>query len=190
QSVANWATSISAGPNEASQTVSFVIDSNDNPTLFSAGPAVSSNGTLSFTPAANQNGVAHITLHAHDDGGTANGGIDNSPSQSFTITVNAVNDPPTAIAHTYGPNAVQANMKIVGLTGLLAGAADPDAGDAGFTSVLTLGSINGAVPSGGTINTTIAGVGTVTADASTGTFDFDPAPGVTGNVSFSYTVCD
>ena len=53
-----------------------MIDSNDNPTLFSAGPAVASDGTLTFTPAANKNGVANITLYVQDDGGTANGGDD------------------------------------------------------------------------------------------------------------------
>ena len=30
-----------------------------------------------------------------DDGGTANGGVDTSPSQSFTITVTGVNDAPS-----------------------------------------------------------------------------------------------
>ncbi|MCB1797184.1 MAG: cadherin-like domain-containing protein, partial [Candidatus Competibacteraceae bacterium] len=32
-----------------------------------------------------------------DNGGTANGGVDTSASQSFTITVTAVDDPPTAV---------------------------------------------------------------------------------------------
>src|SRR5262249_55766488 len=97
QSVPNWATAISAGPaNESGQTVTFVIDSNDNTGLFSAGPAVDATGKLTFTSGPNKNGVAHITLHAHDDGGTANGGIDNSAPQSFTITVTPVNDPPVA----------------------------------------------------------------------------------------------
>ena len=75
-------------------------------------------------------------------------------------------------------------------SGLLVGASDPDTGDGGYAAAFTLGTVNGVAPSGGTINTTIAGVGTVFANASTGAFDFDPAPGVTGNVSFNYTICD
>ena len=129
QTVASWATGISAGPNEGGQVVTFVIGTNDNPTLFSAGPAVASDGTLTFTPAANKNGVANITLYVQDNGGTANGGDDTSDPQTFVITVSAVNDAPLAIAHNY---AAQANMQIVGLTGLLTGATDADASRPGL----------------------------------------------------------
>jgi hypothetical protein len=46
QTVAGWATAISPGPaDEASQTVTFAITNNTNPSLFSAGPAVSATGT-------------------------------------------------------------------------------------------------------------------------------------------------
>ncbi len=94
QSVAGWATAISAGPNEGAQTVTFNL-SNTNNSLFSVQPAVSSNGTLTYTPAANANGSATVTIEAQDDGGTANGGDNTSPSQTFVITVNAVNDAPS-----------------------------------------------------------------------------------------------
>src|SRR5207253_1448688 len=51
QTVANWATNISAGPaNESGQTFTFNVTGNTNPGLFSAGPAISSSGTLSYTP--------------------------------------------------------------------------------------------------------------------------------------------
>ena len=178
QSLAGWATGISAGPNEGGQSVTFVIGGNDKPTLFSAGPAVASDGTLTFTPAANKNGEATITLYVQDNGGTADGGDDTSDPQSFVITVSAVNDLPLAIAHNY---AAQANMQIVGLTGLLTGATDPDSADAGFTSQLQVGSVSATSPAGGTVSLT---------DVSAGTFSFDPPPGVTGNVTFTYTVCD
>ncbi len=173
-----WATGIFAGPNESGQTISFIIDSNDNPTLFSAGPTVGSDGTLAYTLAANKNGVAHITLHAQDNGGTANGGVDSSAAQSFTITVNAVNDAPTAQAKNFN---AQANMKITGLTGMLTGATDPDSGDAGYTATFTVGTVSTTTPSGGTISNL---------NTSTGSFDFDPPPGATGDVTFTYTVCD
>jgi len=94
QTVAGWATGISAGPNEGSQTVSFVVTNDDN-SLFSSQPAVASDGTLTYTPAANAYGTATVTVYAQDDGGTANGGVDSSASQTFTITINSVNDAPS-----------------------------------------------------------------------------------------------
>jgi fibronectin type 3 domain-containing protein len=96
QTITSWATSILAGPaNEASQTVDFVV-SNNNTALFAVPPAVAADGTLNYTPAANANGSASVTVHLHDNGGTANGGIDTSTAQTFTITVTPVNDPPVA----------------------------------------------------------------------------------------------
>src|SRR5258706_273437 len=87
----NWATAISPGPNESSQTVSFNV-SNSNNALFSAQPAVNASGTLTFTPAPNANGIATVTIAAHDDGGTANGGGDTSAAQPFTIADKRVKD--------------------------------------------------------------------------------------------------
>lgn len=96
QSVTNWATLISAGPpSESGQTLTFVVTGNTNPNLFSAAPAISSTGTLTYTPAANASGTATIDVVLKDDGGTANGGQDTSTPASFTITVNQVNDAPS-----------------------------------------------------------------------------------------------
>jgi Big-like domain-containing protein len=95
---AAWATAISAGPpDEAGQTLTFVIVNNSNPGLFSVGPAISgTTGNLSFTPAPNAFGSATIVVHLMDNGGTANGGQDtSSPDVSFTIDVTAVNDAPS-----------------------------------------------------------------------------------------------
>ena len=92
QSVSGWVTDISAGPSdESGQTLNFVVTENDNPGLFSSGPAVSSStGDLTYTPATNANGVANVTVVLRD----TFGGADTSAPQPFTITVNAVNDPP------------------------------------------------------------------------------------------------
>src|SRR5262249_8067287 len=65
-----------------------------DPGLFSAGPVITADGTLVYTPAANANGSATITLVLKDNGGTDNGGVDTSAAQTFTITVNPVNDAP------------------------------------------------------------------------------------------------
>ncbi|MBI2925210.1 MAG: hypothetical protein HYY24_05845, partial [Verrucomicrobia bacterium] len=98
QTVVGWATAISTGAaNESGQALSFQV-SNDNTALFSAQPAIASNGTLTYAPAANANGSTTVTVSLKDDGGTANGGQDQSAEQTFTIKVNPVNDPPALAA--------------------------------------------------------------------------------------------
>jgi large repetitive protein len=95
QTVNGWATAISTGPaNESAQGATFFA-SVDDPSLFSAQPVVAPSGKLTYTPAADANGVATIRVHVHDDGGTANGGVDDAPEQIFTITIGAVNDAPS-----------------------------------------------------------------------------------------------
>ncbi|MCX6063129.1 MAG: InlB B-repeat-containing protein, partial [Caldiserica bacterium] len=94
ETVASWATSISAGPaDEAGQTLDFIV-TNDNNALFSSQPAVAPDGALSYTPAANGNGTATVTVSIHDNGSTASGGVDTSAPQTFAISVTTVNDPP------------------------------------------------------------------------------------------------
>jgi CSLREA domain-containing protein len=195
QSVSSFVTAISPGPtNESGQTVSFIIDSPSN-ALFATQPSIDSTGKLNYNSALNKHGVATITYHAQDNGGVVGCTDPNcnitSPSVSFTITVNKVNDPPTAQAQSY---PAQANMLITVAagSGLLVGAADAAdvAGNGAYTPTFTVGSINGVTSVAGVINTTVAGVGTFSVNASTGAFTVDPFPGATGTVSTNYTVCD
>lgn len=90
QTIPNWATAISGGPGET-DTVSFEIVSNSNPSLFSTAPAISTSGTLTYAPAVSEYGAAVIQVRAKDNGGTANGGSDTSATQTFVITVNPQN---------------------------------------------------------------------------------------------------
>ncbi len=95
QTVAGWATAISAGPpDEAGQTLTFDV-SNNNSALFLAQPSVDATGKLSYTSAPDAFGSAIVTVKLHDNGGTANGGVDVSAPQTFTITINPVNHPPS-----------------------------------------------------------------------------------------------
>ena len=92
QILENWADNLSPGPpDEAGQTLVFLVTA-DTTALFSAQPAISPAGTLSYTPASHAYGVAHLTVLLRDNGGTAHGGTDTSAPQTFVITVNA---PPT-----------------------------------------------------------------------------------------------
>ena len=98
QSINNWAAEISPGaPNEADQTLTFIINT-DNNDLFAINPTVSStDGTLSFQTNPDMNGVANCEIYLHDDGGNENGGDPDSNVETFTIQVFEVNDPPTFI---------------------------------------------------------------------------------------------
>ena len=126
QSIAGWATAISKGPaNEASQNLTFTASA-DTPALFAVQPAIAPDGTLTYTPAADANGSATITVSLADDGGTANGGQDTSGSITFTITVTAVNDAPS-----FNAGANQTAISLLGAqavagwaTGISAGPAD------------------------------------------------------------------
>src|SRR5262249_11216702 len=90
QVVPNCATGISAGPpSESAQELTFIVN-NINPALFATPPSISSVGPLTYTPAPNANGAATITIVLKDTGGTANGGVDTSPPQTFIITVNPI----------------------------------------------------------------------------------------------------
>ena len=86
---APWATAVSPGPREA-EAVSFTV-STTNTALFSVQPAVGAAGSLSFTPATNQNGSVFATVTARDAYGLT------SDPATVAITVTSVNDAPTAL---------------------------------------------------------------------------------------------
>jgi uncharacterized protein (TIGR02597 family) len=92
QSFTGWATGISAGPaNEAAQQLTFSL-APDQASLFASGPVLGADGTLSYTPASHRRGVANVSVQLHDDGGTANSGMDASAVGSFTISIGQTTD--------------------------------------------------------------------------------------------------
>ncbi|MFN2577805.1 MAG: choice-of-anchor Q domain-containing protein [Pyrinomonadaceae bacterium] len=161
QTVNNWATALSAGPsNESSQVLNFIVGNNNN-SLFSAQPTVSANGTLTYTPKANANGVATVSVQIHDDGGTANGGSDTSAIQTFTITVNAVNDAP--VNNVPGPQTVPENSTLTFSTANGNGVSISDVDAGGSAARLTLTATNGVITLGSTAGLAFT-VGDGTAD--------------------------
>jgi ELWxxDGT repeat protein len=86
QSVTAWATAISAGNGDIGQTLAFTV-ANDNNGLFDVQPSIEATGRLTYTPKLGATGTAIVTVTLHDSGGTANGGVDTSPSQTFQITI-------------------------------------------------------------------------------------------------------
>ncbi|MDB5385061.1 MAG: repeat-associated core protein [Planctomycetaceae bacterium] len=172
QSIASWATSISAGPaTESNQTVDFIA-SNDNPGLFSVQPTVSPDGTLTFTPAPNASGSALVTLQLHDNGGIGLSGVDTSVPQTFLITVTpvvTVNHAPVATDDSYAGS--ESTPLLISTNGVLGNDVDPD-GDA-LTAHVTI------APAHGTLTLNIDG-----------TFAYAPTAGYVGTDSFTYVAND
>jgi len=172
QTVAGWATAISAGPpNESGQTLTFLV-TNDNNALFSAQPSVAPNGTLTFTPAPNANGSATVTVHLRDSGGTFN----TSAPQTFTITMTAVNDPPSLGLIANKTVAEDAPSQNVTITGVSPGPAD----EASQTVTLTATSSNTLIVP----NPTISGAG------ASRTLTYQPLANANGTVTITVTAND
>ncbi|WP_395376848.1 beta strand repeat-containing protein [Marinicella sp. W31] len=191
---AAWATTISAGPaDEAGQALNFVISqtSIDSTLSFTTPPAISpTTGNLSYTAAANAYGSAVYTVQLMDNGGTANGGVDTSATVPLTITINPLNDAPSASALAPFAAATNIEISIAAANGLLNGitdeateAADPN-GPASPGTNLTVG--NGGNPA----PTTTTNGGDLSINTTTGAFTYNPPPGFTGADTFDVVVCD
>lgn len=173
QSIVGWATGISAGPaDESGQTLTFTV-SNTNNALFSVQPSIDGSGTLSFILAANAYGVTTVTVTLKENGGTANGGIDTSAAQTFTITVSPVNDVP----FVSGPIPAQGVLQdsILSFTVPAGTFSDPDGDTLALSATLADGS---ALPAWLTFN------------AATHTFSGTPGNADVGVISIKLTATD
>ena len=95
QTVADFASmsSTGGGADESSQTVEeYVVSEVSDPNGVVSSVSIASNGTLTYTPAANVEGVARIQAQVRDDGGfDPLIGDDNlSEAKTFTITVDTL----------------------------------------------------------------------------------------------------
>jgi hypothetical protein len=175
---APWASSISPGNAfESGQTVHFVGQgaAGVDQSLFSAPPAISATGVLTFTPAPGHSGSRVWTFRAVDDGGLEDYGggsgqpvaRDTSDPVTITITVDA-DHPPVAtddtltVAEDSGAAAVD----------VLANDSDEDLDDLTVTAV-TQGAKGSVVivPGGSSLS-------------------YTPDPGAFGPDTFTYTVSD
>ncbi len=168
---------ISPGPsNESGQTLTFLATGNTNAGLFSAVPSIASNGTLTYTPAADASGTATITIVLQDNGGSSNGGQDTSTSRTFTITVRAVNDSPTLDPVSNVTVPEDAGPQTVSLTGITAGGGETQ------TLQVTATSSNPALIPNPTI--------TYTSPNAAGTLNFTSNPNANGTTTIVVTVRD
>ncbi|KAF0181704.1 MAG: repeat-containing protein [Limisphaerales bacterium] len=205
QSVPGFGT-FTAGPaDESAQTAAYTLTA-DNAALFSVQPALAANGTLTFTPAANANGLAAVTVVLQDSGGTSGGGVDRF-TNTFSIAVTAVNDAPSVAFATNNVIAVKDTgaRTVTGFATFTAGPADESAQTPAYTlssDNAALFSVTPAIAPGGTLTFTPAagteGVATVTvvvqdsggvanggADKATNTFTLTVVPFSTAPDSYS-----
>jgi VCBS repeat-containing protein len=86
-----WANGSPGPSNENGQTLLYTVSVDPfGSALFTPDgqPSIAPNGFLTFTPQGTFMGVAHVTVHVQDSGGTQNGGVDTSGDQTFPITIN------------------------------------------------------------------------------------------------------
>ncbi|MBI5772506.1 MAG: hypothetical protein HZA89_02040 [Verrucomicrobia bacterium] len=115
-------TGITAGGGET-QTLTVTAFSSDTniiaaPVVAYASPDTTS--TLNFTPLTNAFGTVTLTVIVRDDGGTANGGLD-ALTNTFSVVVRSVNDPPTLNAVSNMVLALNARPQTNVLTGITGG---------------------------------------------------------------------
>jgi len=113
---------ITSGAVNENQTLSVNV-TNSNPALLTnfainySSPA--SSGTLTFSTVTNASGTALITVAVNDGAGS-----NNIVNQSFTVTVNPVNDPPTLNPIADLNILEDAGVQTINLTGIGSGAPD------------------------------------------------------------------
>ena len=92
--VVAWALFSAGPPSESTQAVdAYLVGGVSNPALFTQQPTVDPAGTLRYTPATGALGTSTFAVRVRDNGGTANGGVDLSAQQTFTITLTNALDP-------------------------------------------------------------------------------------------------
>ena len=125
---------------------------------------LNADGSFSYVPAAAFFGTVTFTYQADD-------GTLRSTAATVTITVNAVNDPPTATADSYSTNE-DSQLVVNAANGVLANDTDPDPGTT-LTAAL-IGSV-----SSGTL-----------ALQPNGSFTYTPAANFNGTATFTYQASD
>jgi VCBS repeat-containing protein len=103
QTVSGYAFNFQPGPatavDEAAQTPTYILTAigTTGGLTFTTAPSINAAGDLTFTAAPNANGTASFIVQVRDSGGVLNGGVDISAPRTFTITIGAVDDPPTVV---------------------------------------------------------------------------------------------
>lgn len=167
QTVAGWATNLNDNDPFTTQTLSFTV-TNDNNTIFSTQPGISSSGNLTFTPKANSYGTTIVSVTMKDNGSNTLPHVNYSDTKTFTILILPVNDAPVGNPESYSTSS---NAP------LTANAKTNDTDLEGNT--LSLSSVALVPPAHGNVVIN-----------SNGVFVYTPDGSYTGTDSFTYEVCD
>ena len=133
-------------------------------------------GSITFTPLADAFGTATITVTVTDDGGTPNGGADQT-SVTFDVVVTPVNDAPTLDPIPGQDISQNAGLQNVNLSGIGSGAANEIQG-----LIVTATSDNTAlIPNPGV---------TYSSPDATGSLSYTPVTDETGTATITVTVMD
>ena len=164
---------ISSGATNEVQTLTVTASSSNpslipNPTVTYTSP--NATGSISFAPLANGYGSAAITVTVND-GGASN----NTVSQSFTVTVNPVNQPPTLNSLANLTINENAGLQTVNLSGISSGATNEVQ-----TLTVTASSSNPSLIPNPTV--------TYTSPNATGSIAFAPVTNGYGSAAITVTV--
>ena len=132
---------------------------------------------MTFNPSANFNGNVTLTMLTSDLGNTGTGGT-LTDSDTRTITVNAVNDPPVA-----GNDSFTTNEDTAVTTTVLTNDSDLDGNPLSITQV------NGAAIVAGGVAIAVTN-GTVSLNAAGTQLTFTPSANYNGAASYTYTISD
>jgi hypothetical protein len=128
---------------------------------------------MSFTPVANYNGPALLTLTTNDQGNSGSGGALND-SDSVNINVTEVNDAPLALDDGLASVAEDSGLRVISFASLTGNDSAGPANEAGQS--LTITALGSAVGGTAVINGT--------------NVEFTPTADFNGAASFDYTVQD
>ncbi len=182
-SVPNFASNISPGPaDEAGQLLTFTVTliplTTTGGLTFTTAPSIDPiTGALTYQAAPDSNGSASFSAVLMDDGG----GTDTSAAQTFTITINPVNDAPTFTLASLLPINEDAPLQTV----------------MGFATTTSLGAANESTqiitaftvtPTASTGNLTFITAPSI--DPTNGTLTFQPTAQTAGTATFSVTMKD
>lgn len=158
---------VSASDPDAGQTLSFAILSGNTGGTF----AIASDGTITVANAAalDHETVTSFSLSVQvtDDGVPAL-----SDTAVVDIAITNVNEAPLAADASYTAHT-NLGISVLPASGLLVGSSDPE------NDTVTVDSVGASTPAGALISAN-----------PDGSFNFTPPPGVTGEVSFDFTLCD
>ena len=142
QTISGWATNINDGSN-GGQALDFLVTiSSANAGLFNVAPAIADNGTLTFIPKPGATGTVTVTVRLQDNGGTANGGVDTSAAQTFTIQLTGLNKAPS---FTKGANSTVNEDAAVQTITAWAKSISAGAGESGQTVTFTVTNNNNSL---------------------------------------------